>query len=142
MLATMCHMPPQRHLNISSIGGRIAARRDDLRLDQEAVADRAGLSRAYISRLERGIVPNPKVVDLAAVADALDLSLDALIYGAFDATADDDLTARLTRNLGPELGLLLARVDQAAAAWEEERRTVLKVVVQSLLDRDKTPVPV
>lgn len=66
-------------LDVAAIGRRLAQRRDDLRLDQEGVAEKAGVSRAYISRLERGIVPNPKVTELAQVAEALDLTLAELI---------------------------------------------------------------
>jgi len=75
----MCHMATQDALDIAEVGRRLAARRDALRLDQDAVAERAGLSRAYISRLERGIVPNPKVGDLLQVAKALNMPLAALL---------------------------------------------------------------
>jgi transcriptional regulator with XRE-family HTH domain len=66
-------------MDIAALGDRIATRREELRLDQDDVAELAGLSRAYISRLERGIVPNPKVCDLAAVARALEMTLGAML---------------------------------------------------------------
>lgn len=77
--ATICHMVTGKHLDVAEIGRRLAARRERLGLDQEAVADRAGLSRPYISRLERGIVPNPKLLDLEQVASALELPLNDLV---------------------------------------------------------------
>lgn len=77
--ATMCHMAAERGLNVFEIGRRLSARREELRLDQEAVAERARLSRAYISRLERGIVPNPKIGDLLQISDALQLSITDLV---------------------------------------------------------------
>jgi transcriptional regulator with XRE-family HTH domain len=77
--ATICHMVTRKRLNIADIGRRLAARREQLGLDQEEVAGRAGVSRPYISRLERGIVPNPKLLDLEQVASSLDLPLTALV---------------------------------------------------------------
>lgn len=74
-------------IDMTVIGKRILARREEQRLDQSELADRAGLSRAYISRLERGIVPNPKVLDLMQVARALELSMAALMR------QDDDTSA-------------------------------------------------
>lgn len=53
---TMCHMASVVKLDAGAIGRRAAARRGDLGLDQEGVATRAGMSRAYISRLENGSV--------------------------------------------------------------------------------------
>jgi transcriptional regulator with XRE-family HTH domain len=75
----MCYMDTRAKLNVGIIGGRIAKRRAALRLEQTELAEKAGLSRAYISRLESGIVPNPKLLDLERVADALDIPLSALM---------------------------------------------------------------
>lgn len=87
----MCHMATQKPLDITEIGRRLASRREELRLDQEEVAGRASLSRAYISRLERGIVPNPKVGDLLQVADALHIPITDLMR----PTPDGDSELRL-----------------------------------------------
>jgi transcriptional regulator with XRE-family HTH domain len=77
--ATLCHMDTRTRLDVRTIGKRVADRRIELHLEQEDLADRAGLSRAYISRLENGIVKNPKVFDLEQVALALGLPLTALV---------------------------------------------------------------
>lgn len=77
--ATICHMNAEHRLDMGVIGKRILDRREEKRLDQSELAERAGFSRAYISRLERGIVPNPKVLDLTQVAQALDLSMADLV---------------------------------------------------------------
>jgi len=66
-------------LDIRVIAQRLADRRSELRLEQTEVAERAGLSRAYVSRLESGIVPNPKLLDLARVANVLDVPLASLV---------------------------------------------------------------
>jgi transcriptional regulator with XRE-family HTH domain len=66
-------------LDINTLAARIVARRSDLRLEQIEVAERANRSRAYISRLEGALVPNPKLFDLAAVAVALEMTLAELV---------------------------------------------------------------
>lgn len=82
MSVTISHMTARQNIDIAELGRRLAKRRADLDLDQDEVAERAGVSRAYVSRLERGIVPQPKVTDLSAVADALNLSLAELLAPA------------------------------------------------------------
>ena len=72
---TMSHMKAPRIVGTDEIGRRIAAARDALRLNQQDLADRAGLSRAYISRLERGLIPHPTITDLQKVAEAVEVSL-------------------------------------------------------------------
>lgn len=66
-------------IDTAELGRRIARRRLNLGLEQDEVAAESGLSRPYISRLERGIVPSPKLQDLAQVARALDLPLSLLV---------------------------------------------------------------
>lgn len=75
----MCHMSTRSGLDVAALGRRLLARREALHLDQQAVAERACVSRAYISRLERGVVPSPKVTELEQVATALGLSLVDLV---------------------------------------------------------------
>lgn len=64
---------------MTEIGRRVFTAREGLRLNQEDFADRAGLSRAYISRLERGLVPNPTISDLQRVATAAGVPITDLI---------------------------------------------------------------
>lgn len=77
--ATICNVGTRTRLDIGVIARRLTERRAELRLEQTEVAERAGLSRAYVSRLESGIVPNPKLFDLQRVADVLDIPLSALL---------------------------------------------------------------
>lgn len=65
------------------------AAREARNLDQAEVADTAGLSRAYVSRLESGGILNPKVFDLQAIATALRVPLDDLLYDAPVLTDDE-----------------------------------------------------
>ena len=88
--ATMCHMttppPPDEpvptqpgdYVHVTEIGRRVMAGREQLRMNQQELADKAGLSRAYISRLERGLIPNPTITELGKLAEALGTTLGAL----------------------------------------------------------------
>lgn len=67
------------YLRPLDLGRRLVDRRASLRLEQQDVADRAGVSRAYLSRLENGLVGNPKIHDLARIAAALDLPIEQLV---------------------------------------------------------------
>lgn len=50
---------------------RLLLSRRDLGWKQDALAERAGVSRAYISDLERGKITNPTLDVIQALADAL-----------------------------------------------------------------------
>jgi transcriptional regulator with XRE-family HTH domain len=62
------------------VGGRIRALRQAKGLSLETVAGAAGLSIGFLSQIERGL-SSPSLKVLAALADALDLSIAAL-FGA------------------------------------------------------------
>lgn len=62
------------------IGERIRARRRDRGLTLAGLAQAAGLSQAFLSRLERGQV-SASIANLLEIASALDLSLEALFSG-------------------------------------------------------------
>ncbi len=47
-------------------------------MNQQELADKAGLSRAYVSRLERGLIPNPTITELGKLAEALGITLATL----------------------------------------------------------------
>ncbi len=123
MGVTLCYMGTRQRLDITGIGVRAARRRAELGLEQEGVAERACMSRAYISRIENGLVKNPKVEDLAAVAGALDYSLDRLIYGQVSADLVADLPKLLMRVVDPELGGLVAEAVQRYPDMTPGQRT-------------------
>lgn len=116
VLATLCYMGTRPKLDMVRIGRRAADRRDELGLEQEDVATKACMSRGYISRLENGIVKNPKIEDLAAVANALGYSIDRLIYGQPDAELIADLPKVIARVSDPEVGGAIADV---LGRWDE-----------------------
>lgn len=106
--ATMCHMPARELADSKEIGRRILAARETLRLNQQEFADKARLSRAYISRLERGLIPNPTITDLEKVAEAagvsiVDLALEAPKLVETRYSHDWDELQRQTEGLPPEI---------------------------------------
>jgi len=110
-------------MDVAGIGGRIAARREQLRLRQAELARRAGMSEAYINRLENGVVRNPKVKDLAVVAQALGVPFATLLYGDPPET-NEDVQASLARQ--PRLATALASLARGLdAAAPEDREFVL-----------------
>jgi transcriptional regulator with XRE-family HTH domain len=64
-------------------GDRLRARRDELGLTQEGLANLADLQRAYIGQLETGI-RSPGLETLAKLAWALDMDLGDLVAGLQD----------------------------------------------------------
>jgi transcriptional regulator with XRE-family HTH domain len=56
----------------------VRRRREAADVSQEALADRAGLHRTYVSLLERGL-RNPSLVVIEKLATALDTSMTSLV---------------------------------------------------------------
>lgn len=75
------------------VGQRVRAEREKLRLSLSQLAERTGLTKAYLVRLEnRG--GNPTLQALAAIADALELTVADLIGGPklmFDSEEADQV---------------------------------------------------
>jgi DNA-binding XRE family transcriptional regulator len=63
---------------ISNLGRRFAARRIELRLTQQTLADLAGVSRYSVQALERGS-GGVKLASVVDIADVLGLRIDATI---------------------------------------------------------------
>ena len=69
-------MPPNAVLK--RVGARIQSLRRREGLSQEALADRAGIDRSYMSGIERGVC-NPSVLMVVKIAKALDVQSSALL---------------------------------------------------------------
>lgn len=63
------------------MGDRIKARRCELGLSQEELANRAGVSRVQISNLERGESKNIQSKTALAIAEALDTTAAWILFG-------------------------------------------------------------
>jgi transcriptional regulator with XRE-family HTH domain len=65
----------------ATMGSRIAGRRVENRWTQDQLAERAGLSPKYLSRVERDHV-NPGAALLSRIAEALGVTMDYLNNGS------------------------------------------------------------
>lgn len=66
--------------SLLSLGRAIRARREQLGLSQEALAERCGFDRTYISMLERG-TRNASFLNLLKLAEGLQTSVSQLARG-------------------------------------------------------------
>ena len=73
----------------TTLGQRILLSRRDLDLNQEDLADRAGVSRPYISNIERGYLTNPTIDAVQAIAGALGVRPEYLLGWTEDPLGED-----------------------------------------------------
>ena len=62
------------------MGIKIKERREELKMTQEELAQKSGVSRQTISSIETGKYENVLVGTLAAIAIALDTTVDKIFY--------------------------------------------------------------
>ena len=63
-----------------AIGKNITKYRKKAKLSQEKLAELSDISVGYLSKLERSIPENVSVIVLLRIANALDVSVDDLVY--------------------------------------------------------------
>lgn len=78
----------------SEMGNRIAARRKQLGLTQEQVAELAGLSHQFFSSVEAG-KKNMRAENVVKLCKALNVSTDFILTGRSNAIDTNNLTAML-----------------------------------------------
>ncbi len=79
-----------------ALGKRIAARRKDLKMTQEQLAESIGLSLQSVSCIElgkKGVRPE----NLIKICERLDISSDYLLFGKRDPAEMSDLISKLSR---------------------------------------------
>ena len=57
-----------------NIGGRVRALRTEVQITLPALAERSGLSKGLLSKLENGEDPNPSLATLYKISEALDVT--------------------------------------------------------------------
>lgn len=95
---------------LKEMGQRIMVRRKSLRMTQEELADKLGVSAQMISNLELGkkaIRPE----NLARVCDVLGLSADFVLTGANTKTAVDAVAEKLVQLTAEELQMVSDMID-------------------------------
>lgn len=95
---------------LKDMGQRIMVRRKALRMTQEELAEKLGVSTQMISNLELGkkaIRPD----NLAKVCEALELSSDFVLTGTNTKTAVDAVAEKLIQLTGEELQMVSDMID-------------------------------
>ena len=95
---------------LKEMGQRIMVRRKSLRMTQEEMAEKLGVSAQMISNLELGkkaIRPE----NLARVCDVLGLSADFILTGTNTKTAVDAVAEKLTQLTAAELQMVSDMID-------------------------------
>ena len=69
-----------RKEELAEMGIKIRERREELRMTQEELAQKSGVSRQTISSLETGKYEDVLVSTLAAIATALGTTVDKIFY--------------------------------------------------------------
>ena len=75
----------------STLAQRVLIERRTLNWNQDQLAAKAGVSRSYVSHIERSQIPNPTIDVVEALASALGVS-PAYLLGWTDAPLPGDLT--------------------------------------------------
>ncbi|MCW8336367.1 helix-turn-helix domain-containing protein [Vibrio paucivorans] len=70
-----------------NLGENIKRRRELLGMNRAELIERSGVSTAQMSRIERGEQKNPNLETLVAIATALNVSLDEMVFGEESASS-------------------------------------------------------
>jgi transcriptional regulator with XRE-family HTH domain len=114
----------------SGLGSRLRLVRELRRLSLSAVATAAGISTAYLQKLEAGAVRQPSPNVLHQLSEALDIDYSELmrLAGYVVPTADDKVSARRPNELRYALSSEELTEEEAQELaryldWFRERRT-------------------
>lgn len=114
-------------IDVKWLGHQVSRLRSKLGLQQQELARQAGMSQAYVNRLEHGLIANPKINDLVVIAQALQVSLEDLI-GTRPSADEDHALAILRRH--PWLVAVTANL-VSGLQWADERE---RAIILSHLD--------
>ncbi|SEU23945.1 Transcriptional regulator, contains XRE-family HTH domain [Paenibacillus sp. NFR01] len=74
-----------------NMGSRIHQLRLEKGLSLSELADKADVAKSYLSNVERNIQSNPSIQFIEKIADALQVSIHALLYGDMNESDDSSL---------------------------------------------------
>lgn len=122
------------------LGLAVRAQREALKLSQERLAERAGITYQYLSALENGR-ENFTVGVLASLASALETNLPDLVIGAYGYTEVDadfpQINRRFLRDVPLPRGLTLSHLADAL----DETQRVIRLLNQSLMKAGGRALP-
>lgn len=68
-------------MNTVNLASNIKHIRKQAKISQQDLADKSGISKAQISRLESGQQDNPQINTIIAIASSLNVSIEEIVYG-------------------------------------------------------------
>ena len=92
------------------IGQRITALRKQEGISQQELADRAGLTRQHIGRIENGELPNVTNVTIQQIAEALSMTVDIIDPKLADLAPLKRMTPPMEGSLGKALNSKVTEV--------------------------------
>ena len=115
-------------MNLTDVGRRVKARREELGLNQDEVAQRIGRTRGYVSRLENG-KSGSKLEDVLAIIEALGMRLADIAE-----SAEGEILAEIRHRTasGAELVLTFERFDGGGEAQTADDRAFIQRALASL----------
>lgn len=114
----------------------LARWRHELGWTQDELAARSGVSRGYLSRLERGVPEQPGLQTLSRICGAMGRTWAELFTESGLGLPGDVTVSDIVSGLAdPELGLYLRRLPEL----DERDRLALKAVLRAFLDDDRPP---
>jgi len=78
---------------MGEIGTKVVTLRSRLGMTQKDLADATGIPQATVSRIERGVIEQPRVEVLRKLADALHVTVDYLVDRTQQMSATDTVGA-------------------------------------------------
>lgn len=121
------------------LGQIIAARRQQLGLSQESLAEKVGLSRGAIAQLELGIIKWPRPDTLQRIAEILQTSVTLLLREAGIIPPTEESIEREIAELvaqAPEFAELLATAREVNREHPEKLRDIVRYA-KWLLEQDQ-----
>ena len=116
-----------------TIGELVHSYRVNNKMTMQEFADRCGLSKGYISMLEKGKHPQnarllvPSVITLKKIASALGLDIKAL-GELLDDGAEITINDPTSENLGMYMCDDLIRISSAWGIMSEEDKAIIKII--------------
>lgn len=115
----------------------LARWRHELGWTQDELAARSGVSRGYLSRLERGVPEQPGLQTLSRICGAMGRTWADLFGEAGIGLPGDVTLADIASGLAdPELGLYLRRLPEL----DQRDLLALKAVLRAFLDEERPAV--
>lgn len=133
--------------DLTAFGRWLRAAREERGITQQALADRAGLSRSYLSDLERGRGVRPTIPTLDRLATALGVANLDLLWAAGvlqtpsrgPQRQDEDRLLALYRGLSEQGRSAVERFIKFM--YQEEQRWVQPSFADDIFAGDATPLP-